>query len=485
VPGKNYFGLAGTAYNIPVRTTPAKKGDDDDAEENPVLVLPDNYYDRDSNEAIFVDEDDDDWVFPHERKEEEQKAGVDVRIQLGKWFSGETLDDNWFRRLLPPAGSKKSPWKRRVPLPGIRLFPFQRTLADGDQTEAVYALALRGDLLSLGFDLRGKTEDGLTFLKLGKGPLSYFGLGAVELRIALLTTTAKPVVFGIGIKLKDMRLSLAPKEKKEEKKEEEADDEIVKGLQGLLGDDEWEVVPAPKPEETKPKTRLGGKRKDKFSLSVGYLMPLVDGGAGTLDVQLYDEKGVRGKTVWIPVERRFLAVYLKDIGLALKGVENLELSDGLPAGAKMTVALNGGLRFPAFELGFIGASLTFPLRDPREFKFALDGLDISFTAGPVRISGSFMKSGLEYGGSLSVELPKISIAAVGFYGHIALFNIPHDEEVVKQLRTGGIHPKLHKEMTDRQLTPVRGRHVRPTFPGGAWTIDATDGRRYTVIQDGG
>ncbi|HEX7318174.1 MAG TPA: DUF6603 domain-containing protein [Pyrinomonadaceae bacterium] len=487
-PGKHYFGIAGLAYNIPVYTTPEKKEEqpEDDAEENPVLVLGRNYFEDDENEFVA---DEDEWVVvgdekKGEEKKEEKPSGVEVRLHLGKWFSDETLDDNWFRRLLPPAGTEKSPWKRRVPLPGIRLFPFQRTLTDGKQSEAVYTLALRGDFLSLGFDLKGKTKDGLTFLKFGKGPLSYFGLGAFELRIAFLTTTQGRVVFGGGIKLKDMRLSLAPKEKEKEE-EEKASDEIVAGLQGLLGDDEWVAVPAPKKEESKPKTRLSAKRKDKFSISAGYLMSLTGEGDGTLDVQLYDEKGVRGKTIWIPIERRLLAVYIKDIGIGLKGLENFELSEGLPDDAKLTVALNGGLRWPAFELGFIGATLSFPLNDFGKFKFSLDGLDISFKAGPVVISGSFMKNGLEYGGSLSIELPKLSIAAIGFYGHIAIFDMKEDEEVLKHLRTGRIHPKLSKEMSDRELKPVVHRPVRNTFPRGAWTIDATDGKRYTVIRDGG
>lgn len=490
-PGKEYFGLAGLAYNIPVVTTPEKKeaAPAEEAEENPVLVLGRNYFEDDESELVA---DEDEWVVvpaaekKEEEKKEEKPSGLDVRIHLGQWFSDESLDDNWFRRLLPPAGTEKSPWKRRVPLPGIRLFPFQRTITDGDQSGAVYTLALRGDFLSLGFDLKGKTKDGLKFLKFGKGPLSYFGLGAFEMRVAFLTTTQGRVVFGVGIKLKDMRLSLAPKEKeKEDEDEEKAGDEIVAGLQGLLGDDEWVAVPAPKKEETKPKTRLSAKRKDKFSISAGYLMPLVDGGAGTLDVQLYDEKGVRGKTVWIPIERRLLAVYIKDIGIGLKGLENFELSEGLPDDAKLTVALNGGLRWPSFELGFIGATLSFPLNDFGQFKFSLEGLDISFKAGPVVISGSFMKSGLEYGGSLSIELPKLSIAAIGFYGHIALFAIKEDEEVLKLLRTRRVHPKLLKEMSDRMLEPVGYRPVKNSFPRGAWTIEATDGKSYTVIRDGG
>ncbi len=110
-------------------------------------------------------------------------------------------------------------------------------------------MALRGDLLSLGYDFKGTTKAGLTFLKAKKGPLAYFGLGAVETRIALLFSSER-VAFGIGVKLKDLRLSFGPKEKDGEKKDEKASgDDLIAGLQELLADD-WVAVPAPeKPDE--------------------------------------------------------------------------------------------------------------------------------------------------------------------------------------------------------------------------------------------
>jgi hypothetical protein len=528
---KHFFGIAGMAYDIAVNPAPAKKEagpeEVEPEEENPVLILGERYFTDDENlildddedirtenehlvidddeenariedRHLVLDDDDDEEVAPPVRSEAlmkgdaasadgEKKSTVDIRLQLGKWFSGETLDDNWFSRLLPLAGSSKSPFKRRAPLPGFRFFPFLRTLADGNnRKDAVYSVAVRGDLLSLGVDIKGRTKEGLTFLKLGKGPLSYFGLGAFEARVALLFAAGR-IAFGVGVKLKDMRLSFAPKEKEKEKEKEEEQpaDEIIIGLQGLLGgDDDWVKVAEPeKKKERTAKTRLGGKRKDKFSISAGYLTPLADGGKGTLDVQLYDEKGVRGKTVWIPVERRALAVYLKDIGIGLKGLENVELDKGLPDSARLTVALNGGLRWPVFELGFIGASLSFPLNDFGQVEFALEGLDISVAVGPAVISGAFMKKGLEYIGSLTIELPKLSIAAIGMYGQISIFEMKADEEVLERLRRGQIHPKLTKELSDHKIKPADLNAVANTVPRGAWIIRAQDGKQYTVVKE--
>lgn len=492
-PRKQYFGLAGLAYNIPVQTTLKKRTEEDgDGEEDPVLVLGQNYFTDEEN--IVEEEEKTDEAAPDENQDE-KKSGVDLRIQLGKWFSGETLDDNWLRRLLPPAGTEKSPWKRRVPLPGIRLFPFQRTLSE-DNSKAKYSLALRGDLLSLGVDIKGRTKDGLTFLQYEEGPLTYFGLGAVEARIALMFASGR-VVFGVGIKLKDMRLSFGEREETEEEKkakEEEkkakqkaAGDEIIAGLKEILGEEDWAVVTAPDPlKEKKPKTRLTSKKKDKFSISVGYLSPLVNGSPGTLDVQLYDEKGVRGKMVWIPIENRALGVYVKDIGVSLKGLENFQPGETLAEGAQLTVAVNGGLRWPAFELGFIGASIGFPLKANGWFEFGLEGLDISFKAGPVIVSGSFLKNGLEFGGSLTVEAPKFSFNALGFYGALVLFKIESEKdvkEVLKALALRKVHQKIKDKLAEKKITPIDDKPVQPIFINN-WQIHATDGKSYTLLKDG-
>jgi hypothetical protein len=113
-PRKHYFGLAGLAYNIPLET---------------------------AGKNIQVQED------QGEKKEEgDEESTVEIKLHLGKWFDGETLDDNWFRRLLPSAEtSEGNVWKQRVPLPGIRLLPFQREQKD-DKKQAKYSLALRADL---------------------------------------------------------------------------------------------------------------------------------------------------------------------------------------------------------------------------------------------------------------------------------------------------------------------------------------------------
>jgi hypothetical protein len=340
---KEYFGLAGLAYNIPLKTVsekdPASK--EGDADTTTIVLSGDNF--TDDKSILIGDEEGEKEVRAKETSggdksdaKAKETSTVEVLLHLGKWLSGESLDDNWFQRLLPKA--EGSVGKQRVPLPGIRILPFKRGPVEGN-SEAVFSWALLIDLLSFGVDIKGTTKDGLTFLQ---GLVGHFGLGAIEVRLALKFSLEDVnvqksffdrVSIGVGVKLKDLRLSFAPKEEDEEKKKEKgAGDEIIEGLQKLLADD-WAVVPETKKPERNVKTRLTAKKKDKFSISVGYLSPLKKGSHGTLDIQLYDEKGNRGKMALIPIDRQLFPLYLRQIGIGLKGVENVELSKGLPDSA--------------------------------------------------------------------------------------------------------------------------------------------------------
>ena len=464
---KHYFGLGGLAYDIPVKT--AKKKD--------------KYLE--ATQYLFVDDDDEDEDGKDDNKEE--KSVLEVFLHLGKWFSGETLDDNWFRRLLPPAQAlDKSFWKRRAPLPGIRLLPLRREAGSGGQTQsALYGLTLRGELLSLGIDLRGNTKDGLTFLKKGAGPLAYFGLGSVETRVALLLSRER-VAFGVGVKLKDLRLSLAPKSEKEEKKK--SDDEFIGPLEEILSD--WVEVPISEKdqERAKPKTvrtRLGGEQKDKFSLSVGYLSPLAEGSYGTLDIQLYDQDGDRGELVLIPIDRRAGALYVKNVGIGLKGVENLELNKGLSDDAQIAISVTGGLRTPVFELGLIGAKLSIPFKKPSEFQFGLDGLDLSLDAGGVIVSGAFLKNEDGFAGHVTIEATKISIGAMGAFSKLLILSQTSDTDTAATLKKGDLPAKLRSALAEKAVQPVPQKAVTAGAAPGTWTLNATDGKKYVLVQRAG
>ncbi len=482
---KHFFGLAGLAYNIGLKTVSAKesKEKEKDPDETTIVVSDDNFTE---DESILIEDDDSEEEQSEEETTEKpatekKKSTVEVYLHLGKWLSGESLDDNWYRRLL-------SSGETRVPLPGIRLLPIKRIqpAKEVGTKEAVFSWTFRADLLSLGIDIKGTTKNGLGFLE---GMLGHFGLGAVEIRLAVKISAEDLIVkknfldrvsIGVAFKLKDLRLSFAPKEK-----EEKDSDEIIAGLQDLLSDD-WAVVPAPpKPKELKPRTRLSAKKKDKFSISVGYLTPLKEGSHGTLDIQLYDEKGNRGKMAYIPIDRQTPFMYLRQIGIGLKGVENIELSKGLPDSAQLTVSVTGGIKMPAFELGLIGAKLTFQLNKATEFQFSLDGLDVSLKIGSIVISGSFLKSGVEYAGSLTLDFPKASFSAMGFYGNVVAFKMGLESEIVSALYSKSIHDKLRKKLLENNITPATSSPIKIGRGSGQWELRAIDDTRYTITDDDG
>lgn len=485
-PVKHYFGVAALAYNILLN--PVSKKDDADKKgksETPSIVLSKDNFTTDDSILLDTDED--------EQKEretgggaKEEKSKVDVLLHFGKWFSGETLDDNWMLRLLPKT---HQPGKQRIPIPGVRVLPFKRVPEATDPNKANFSWTFLFELMSLGIDFQGMTKEGLKFLE---GLAGYFGLGAVEVRVTFnlsLEDINNPkktffdrFAFGIGVKLKDLRLSLGPKTEDEKKKKKKGGDEIIEGLQELLADD-WAVIPATEPKKRTVKTRLSAKKKDKFSISIGYLSPLKDGGNSTLDVQLYDEKGSRGKMVLIPIDRLAEPLYLKQIGIALKGMENVEIRKGLPDSAQLTVMLTGGIRLPVFELGFIGAKLTFQLNNPGTFKFTLDGLDVSVKFGDVIISGSFMKIGIEYAGSLTVSIPKGSFSAMGFFGSLRFLDFASETDTYMKLNTGIVPPKLAAKLKEKNITPAAQPVRRAT--GGDWELHTSDNKQYTITEHEG
>ncbi len=484
----SHFGLGGLIYNIPLKTvppdTPPAKDKEKSYDERVQIIVDQNNFARDRH--IDWDDDDDFGVEPKPKPEEEARSTTEVFLHLGKWFSDESLDDNWYKRLLPKGDSQL---ERRIPVPGIRFLPFKRTSkinAFGNQ-EAAFSWSFLIDLVSLGVDIKGQTKEGLTFLQ---SLTDRFGLGAVEIRASLSFSgediTAHRAWYerfsvGVGVKLKDLRLSLGPK--KDDKKKDKGDD-FMRGIQYIFaGKKPAEEVPE---KENKVKTRLSAKKKDKFSLSFGYLTPLTQDSKGTLDVQLYDEKGKRGKMAFIEIDRSVGPFYLRRIGIALEGIQNLELANGLPDTARLTVALTCGLRFQVFELGVINGKMSFQLNDASAFRWGFDGLDVSVKIGTFVISGTFFKSGLEYAGMLSVDFPKATFSAMGFYGNVVLGHIESTPENVGDLNKGTIPESLGQELIKHGITPGGSPLQTGTNKWeNYWELYSENDTRYLIREDDG
>lgn len=373
-PGKKYFGGRGLAYNIPLYRTPES------------------------------DQDDDDNTAGTERKHE-------LMFHLGKWLSGETLEDNWVRRLLPMDENEPT---RRSGLPGIGLYPvsIQRT---GEQT--TFRQEWRTELVSFGFDARGLSKNGL----LGTPAVN---IGGVQIRGLAVVDIDMPERLqrgfgGFAVKLNNVRLLLGLPDESEDLDDDDR-------LRSRLNYTEKELKAL----------------KAGFGFSVGYLFGVGQNKKGSLDFQLWDGDDKPAKAVWIPVDRTLKsgwlvkalgdagkfgdAVYIKSIGLALKNADRISLdADWSKNKVKLGLLLTGGLRFSQFELGLINAGVLFALKDGTP-EFSMDGLDIAFKNDTFNVSGSFLrvhedeengKSALtEYAGALRIQLPILTIAAMGAYG---------------------------------------------------------------------
>jgi hypothetical protein len=385
------------------------------------------------------------------------ERAVEVLVQLGKWMSNENGNSNWVRRLLPTLEVGSGP-RQKPPTgePGIGLYPASLQITEGKKDEkdgkpatavGKFAQQWRADLVSLGLDINGVTDMGLF-----QTDPPRFRIGGVELRGMLslefpLDGGAPDWILAFGAKLNGIRLSLKSYPKPQNPADQPTPDPEPPATDSsdpegeLLGAMQQLFVEPPPPPKKKPQRldmRLSTSKADEkanklgFDLSVGYMSPLKSGtGWGSIDVQLYDSEGKRGGIIHIPLERDVEGLYLKSIGIGLRKVEVQQ--------PELTLTVTGGLRVASFEAGIIDGGVVFRLDDPTNLYPILNGLDISFTAGPASISGGFLKRNTavydadgmpimgeegevemvtQYGGEIRIELEGFSIAAMGAYGQL-------------------------------------------------------------------
>ncbi|MFF0717417.1 DUF6603 domain-containing protein [Micromonospora sp. NPDC003816] len=124
-------------------------------------------------------------------------------------------------------------------------------------------------------------------------------------------------------------------------------------------------------------------------------------------------------TSWLPVQRAFGPVQLARVGVAFRQHDGQDprlalLLDASVAVAGLTLSLDG------LE---VGISLTDPLSVP---SFGLSGMGLSYAAGPVSITGAFLRSEIEYegvsypayGGMAQLRTESLSLAAIGAYAQL-------------------------------------------------------------------
>ncbi len=137
--------------------------------------------------------------------------------------------------------------------------------------------------------------------------------------------------------------------------------------------------------------------------------------------QLFDKDGKAEDIVVLPVQKSFGPVSLKDIGIGWKQ-DNYQL----------LFELDGGLNLNALKLDLEKLTIGVPVKTPGDisnYSLDLDGFDLSFSSGPVSLTGGFLKdssvSPTEYNGAVSIQAAKWGITALGSFaslnGHPSLF----------------------------------------------------------------
>jgi hypothetical protein len=107
--------------------------------------------------------------------------------------------------------------------------------------------------------------------------------------------------------------------------------------------------------------------------------------------------------MWLPVQKTFGPVQIQKVGFSYQDGELFVLSN---------LSLSAG----GLEIDLIGIGIGSPIHDP-EVAFTIQGLAVSFAAGPVTIMGGMLGKlkPLDFVGVLSIQTPELSLSAFGGY----------------------------------------------------------------------
>lgn len=344
----------------------------------------------------------------------------EIQFQMGKWLSPDNDQDNWYSRLL----CQKFGWKavKGAGQPGLGIYPFSNDTATGGNFEMDW----RFGIVSAGLDIYGITERGLINIANDRFKISGVevrGLFSADVGLNPKHKTDPAFTWGFAVLLSGVSLDLSGGKKKEglegnmqQNLSANFDKETGQKLPNSTDkDDEKKDAADIKAANARYITRLSKKVNSFFSLELGYLHS--SDGKGIFDFQLYDGEGKRGKIAWLPMERKLGPFYIHAFGVGFSGMELQK--------PKLTLVMTGGLKFAKFELGLIGAGVSFPLSDPTDLTPVIMGLDMAVNLGSFKMMAGFMKyvidPGLDteltqYMGEVRIETPAVMIAGMGAYG---------------------------------------------------------------------
>jgi hypothetical protein len=304
-----------------------------------------------------------------------------LKLQIGKWLTGDTDKSNWYTR----SDATDAPGDLGITVLLVRIASPSNAISFVPQVS----------LVSLGFDFDGANGNALVDVKGVK-------LGGIEPRFSLSVDTADTSTIPWAIGGRADRLALP----------------VGNGLSGAAaknpvaqnllssGDDQ----------------NAGDKEPIDPAFSVAISKVVVP--SGELSVQLYGPDDALTDRVWIPVQRAF-----GPLGLQRLGVDWPQPPD--PDDPKLTFLFDARVMLTILEIDLIGLAVGIPLKQPGTigaYDFGLDGLAIAYESGPLSINAGLVKEYvevkgfkdkiLEYNGAAVVKAAKWSLGAIGSYASI-------------------------------------------------------------------
>lgn len=326
-------------------------------------------------------------------------TGPRLALQLGKWLTGEVDADNWAKRADPETEAGQ---------PGVTLL---LTRVDTSQ-ENQFSFRPKLSLVSLGLDFDGGQDKPLV-------EVQGFKLGGFEPRfsVALDFADLSKIPWGAALRFDKLGMPLgAGVPGGGASNNPVAQNLLSSGSSGDGGSAQAQDGAGADKEAVNP----------AFSASVAKMFDPAHT-ATDVNFQLYAPDDAPADKVWIPVQRAFGPLQCQRLG-----VEWPQPNDDL----LLSLLFDGGVKLGGLEVDLLGLSVGIPLDSPGEldqYQLGLDGLNISFTGGPVEISGGLFKEHVnvngqdvvEYNGEALIKAANWTIAALGswasFEGHPSLF----------------------------------------------------------------
>ena len=320
-------------------------------------------------------------------------------LQIGKWLTGDTDTDNWASRADAQTDAGK---------PGVTILLVRDDQSAPDPLSFHPKLAL----VSLGLDFTGGNDKPLI-------DVSGFKLGGFEPRFSLSLDFSDPgnIPWGAALRLDKLGLPLGAGLPGSTSSNPVAQNLLSSGSSGDSSADKDKG------------TGQEGAGADKAAVNPAFSVALakVFKPDNPVNFQFYAPDDSLTEKVWLPVQRAFGPLHCQRIG-----------AEGPQPNSDLVLSLlfDGGVVLGGLEVDLLGLSVGIPLSSPgdlHKYHLGLDGLDITYSGGPVEISGGLLKEHvtvdgedvLEYNGEALIKAASWSIAALGswasFEGHPSLF----------------------------------------------------------------